>query len=223
LKTDERLRRYAELAVRVGANVAEGQYVMLDGLVEHVPLVRALADAAYAAGASFVDVRYADLHIRRSMIEKGPETALRYTPEWMVQRLELLGAKNGAQIIIVGNPEPELFSDLDQDRLGRAQQVAFDKAHLDNVGARAVSWTIVAYQRRAFRRDPFRRSRHGLDRRPTPHVTLALRRRTDVLRAAARGEPADRGSLHDSRPHTRRGRRARHDRSRAPRHARARS
>lgn len=126
----DRLRRYAELAVRVGANVDEGQYVLVDGLVEHAPLVRAIADAAYAAGARFVDVRYADLHVRRSMIEKGPDDALRYTPEWMVQRLETLSVEEGAQIIIAGYPDPELFADLDQERLGRAQPVAFNEAHI---------------------------------------------------------------------------------------------
>jgi leucyl aminopeptidase (aminopeptidase T) len=42
--------------VRVGANVAPGQLVHVNGgAVEHAPLVRALTRAAYAAGASNVD------------------------------------------------------------------------------------------------------------------------------------------------------------------------
>ena len=39
---DERLERYAELAVRVGANVQEGQEVFVYPLVEHAELGRAL-------------------------------------------------------------------------------------------------------------------------------------------------------------------------------------
>jgi aminopeptidase len=143
--SSDRLRNYAELAVRVGANVGEGQYVLVDGLVEHAPLVRALAEAAYAAGARFVDARYADLHVRHAMIDKAPEETLRFTPPWMVQRLEQVGAESGAQIIVVGNPEPELFADLDQERVGRAQQVAFNEAHLKNVTSRAINWSLVAY------------------------------------------------------------------------------
>ena len=51
-----RLERYAELAVRVGANVQEGQLVTVGGLIEHAPLARALARAAYEAGARYVEV-----------------------------------------------------------------------------------------------------------------------------------------------------------------------
>jgi aminopeptidase len=142
---EDRLERYAQLAVRVGANVAGGQYVLVDGLVEHAPLARRIAQVAYAAGASFVDVRYADLHVRRSMIESGPDEALQYSPEWMVQRLEFARDNNAAQIIIANYPEPELFADLDQDRLGRAQAVAFNEAHMRNVTSRALNWTLIAY------------------------------------------------------------------------------
>ena len=55
---DDRLDRYAELAVRVGANVQEGQQVFVHGLVEHAELVRALTRQAYRAGASYVSVLY---------------------------------------------------------------------------------------------------------------------------------------------------------------------
>ena len=142
--TSDRLSRYAELAVRVGANVREGQYVLVDGLVEHAPFVRALTRAAYKAGARFVDARYADLHVRHSLIEGAPEESLRFTPPWMVQRLEYAGAENAAQILIAGNPDPDLFADLDQERLGSARQVAFNEAHLRNITSRAINWTIVA-------------------------------------------------------------------------------
>ena len=78
--SEDRVRALADLSVRVGANVGEGQYVMVVGLVEHVPLVRAIADVAYGIGARYVDAAYADQHVRRSMIERkvpapGPANA----------------------------------------------------------------------------------------------------------------------------------------------------
>jgi aminopeptidase len=94
----DRLQAYAELTVRVGANVAEGQYVLVMGLVEHAPLVRAVTEAAYDAGAEFVDVWYQDQHTRRSLIAKGPDAALEFTPEWAVHRLAELGERHGAMI-----------------------------------------------------------------------------------------------------------------------------
>src|SRR5207247_4488894 len=76
---DERLERYAELAVRVGANVQPGQLVDVVARVEHAPLVRALARASYRAGARYVDALYIDQHVRRAMIELGPDETLEYT------------------------------------------------------------------------------------------------------------------------------------------------
>jgi len=143
--SDDRLRRYAELAVRVGANVGEGQYVLITGLVEHAPLARVIADAAYDAGASWVDVSYADMYVRRSRIEKGPDEMLDHTPPWSLKLFEELGKQNGAMISITGDPEPELLADLDQGRVGRARQTDAMKAHLHNVMGRHVNWTIVAH------------------------------------------------------------------------------
>jgi len=143
--SDDRLRRYAELAVRVGANVGEGQYVLVTGLVEHAPLARVIADAAYDAGARWVDVTYGDNHVRRSRIEKGPDEMLEHTPPWSLKLFEELGKQNGAMISITGDPTPELLADLDQERVGKARQVDAMKQHLRNVMARQVNWTIVAH------------------------------------------------------------------------------
>ena len=68
---EERLERYADLAVRVGANVQPGQNVVLVALVEHVPVARAVARAAYRAGARHVQSFYSDLHFRRAAVELG--------------------------------------------------------------------------------------------------------------------------------------------------------
>src|SRR5688572_33119042 len=84
--TDSRLDRYAELAVRVGANVAEGQLVDVWGLVQHAPLMRAVTRAAYGAGARYVDVHYVDQHVRHAMIELGTDEVLTWTPPWLLER-----------------------------------------------------------------------------------------------------------------------------------------
>ena len=79
---DERLERYAELAVRVGANVQPGQQVFVHPMVEHADLGRALVRQAYEAGAEYVHVLYRDDHNRHAMIGLGPDSALTYSPEW---------------------------------------------------------------------------------------------------------------------------------------------
>ena len=54
---DARLRAYARLAVEIGINLQPGQRLAINALVEHHPFVRAVAEAAYEAGASYVDVQ----------------------------------------------------------------------------------------------------------------------------------------------------------------------
>jgi aminopeptidase len=143
--SEERLRRYAELAVRVGANVQPGQDLDVQALVEHAPLARAIADVAYEQGARHVDVLYADQHVRRSMIRHATDDVLAWTPPWLLERADHLGRVQGAAIAITGNPEPELLADLDPRRVGMARMVMLTDAHLRHVAKREVAWTIIGY------------------------------------------------------------------------------
>ncbi len=142
---DARLERYAEIAVGVGANVQKDQLVFLVGRVEHAPLMRAIARAAYRAGARHVDAHYLDQHVRRALIELGPDDSLEYTPPWLVERWRRMGDEQGSAIGITGDPEPDLLADLDGERVGRARskELAAEVARHMNEGL--VNWTGVAY------------------------------------------------------------------------------
>src|SRR3954468_13433379 len=140
----ERIDRYADLIVRVGANVQPGQTLFVTALVEHAPLARALSRAAYRAGARLVDVRYADNHLRRSFIESAPDDALSETTPWLMARAEAL-AEGGALIMIAGDPEPELLADLDQTRVGRARPIDAMQVQLRAQNARKINWSIAAF------------------------------------------------------------------------------
>ena len=134
----ERLERYAELAVRVGANVQEGQEVFLYSIPEHADVARALTRQCYRAGAKYVTVVYGDAHVRHAMIELGPDSALTYSPEWMKQ---LAGDMTGNALLgTSGNPEPELFADLDGERLGRAMQVEIAEIRRQQHAENTVNW-----------------------------------------------------------------------------------
>jgi aminopeptidase len=121
---DQRLDSYARLVVRVGLNLQPGQILGVNALIEHAPLARAIAREAYSAGAEYVDVLYTDQHVRRAHIELAGENLLDYSPPWLVKRLRELGEIGGALCSITGNPEPELFADLDGARVGKARMHA---------------------------------------------------------------------------------------------------
>jgi aminopeptidase len=135
---DERLERYAELVVRVGINVQPGQEVFLYPAVEYHELARALARQAYRAGASYVHVLYTDGHVRRAMIELGPDEALTYTPGWLKACVTSLAGN--ALIATSTDPEPDLLADLDGERVGRAVQRELTEVRLQQMAENTVNW-----------------------------------------------------------------------------------
>jgi aminopeptidase len=140
---DRRSERLAQLAVEVGANVQPGQLVVIAGFVEHAPLIREIARAAYRAGARFVEPEYLDRHLTRALIELGPDDSLNYSAPWLMTMLDTLGGERGAYIQVSGDPEPQLLADLPGDRVARARPRDWAERWVRMVGDMAVNWTIV--------------------------------------------------------------------------------
>jgi aminopeptidase len=141
---NERLRRYAELTVSVGANVQPGQLVVITGIVEHAPLMREIARAAYRAGARLVEPYYQDRHFTRALIELGPESSVGEAVPWNLTMLKTLAQQNGAYIQVVADAEPMLLADLDESKVGRwrPREVGAEWGRIIN--DRSVNWTLIA-------------------------------------------------------------------------------
>jgi aminopeptidase len=153
--SDERVDRVAELAVRVGANVDAGQLVVIAGLVEHAPVMRATARAAWQAGARYVDAYYIDNHARRALMEFGSDEALAWTPPWHLERLKRLGDEHGAMISITGDPEPQLLADLPGERVGKTRMIELLQESFRHLNEKLVNWTIIAYPTEGWARTVF--------------------------------------------------------------------
>ena len=141
---DERLRRYAELAVRVGANVQPGQDVVVTCVVEHAPIARQIAREAYRAGARHVIVLYGDLHLRRAAIELGPEEELGWSPPYLLDWMRRWDQERPAIVALTGNPDPDLLSDLDPALVGRAEPKEMRAVTLGHIAASRYNWTVVS-------------------------------------------------------------------------------
>jgi aminopeptidase len=140
----ELISRYAELALEVGVNLERGQELHITAAVEHAPLVREIARRAYEAGARYVSVAYTDDHVRREMLANAPEDTLTWTPPYELARIEHLAENRGAAIRVIGNPDPNLFADLDPERVGGARPLKAAEMWRELVGGRKVAWCIVA-------------------------------------------------------------------------------
>ncbi len=143
MSTDERLDRYAKLAIEVGVNLQPGQDVLIDAAVEHAPLARCIARAAYAAGARYVDVLYQDQRLVRAQVELGSDEGLGWSPPWLVLRLEEAMRRQACRVIVLGDPDPDVMAGLDGGRIARSVPLDVRKAHLRGFNERSVSWTIV--------------------------------------------------------------------------------
>ncbi len=150
---DQRLERYAALAVNIGAAVVPGQLVFINSVLEHAPLARALTRASYDAGARYVDVQYLDRHARRAMIELGPDAALGHTPEWLLERWQAMSGN--AAIATTGDPEPTLLADLPGERVGRARMASLVEVQLALMHEAALNWTGLAFPNPGWARQVF--------------------------------------------------------------------
>jgi len=136
------LRRYAELIVGFGANVQPGQIVAVSTEPGKEPLTRAIAAAAYRAGASFVDVNSFDTYIKRARIEFSQEDYLEVVPSWYAERMLALGEQRCARVGLTGPAAPGLLDDLDPQRVGR-DRLPFLPEAVTVVNARTTNWTAA--------------------------------------------------------------------------------
>ncbi len=138
--------RYADVVVRVGVGLQPGQVAVVVALVEHAELARAVADAAYAAGARRVEVVYGDEHVRRAAIAHGASTALAeggLLDHAVVERFEAAPDET-VYIRLTGNPDQHLFDDLDAAAVVAARPTEVHRRSRAAVMHGGLRWTIVA-------------------------------------------------------------------------------
>jgi len=137
----DRLQRLAELSVH-GANVQEGQIVMVNADIGLEEQARATAAAAYKRGAKFVDVVYFDPHLKRARIENADPDTLDFVPDWYGERVLEHAEQNGARVTLHGVTAPNLLDDLDKKLLGK-DMLPRVKELTKVVGERSTNWCIV--------------------------------------------------------------------------------
>jgi aminopeptidase len=137
------VQRLAELAVRVGVDVQPGQHVVVFGWdVEQAPIVRAVAEAAYAGGARFVSTLYWDQPVKRSRLRHAPAESLGFVPDWWEAITAESVARRSAQIVVWGDPHPELFDDVSPARAA-SDLMPNTPSLMEAAGRGEIAWTIV--------------------------------------------------------------------------------
>jgi aminopeptidase len=145
LSFEQKLDRYAELAVKVGANVQTGQIFVINAMIDAAPLVQLLVRKGYEAGAKQVIVKYSDETVNRLRFEMAPEESFDELPKWHAAEMEEL-AENNAVFLTILSSSPDLMKGIDPSRIS-ANQSSFGQAmakYRQYLQADKMSWTGIA-------------------------------------------------------------------------------
>ncbi len=141
LTMERRVARLAELSVH-GANVQEGQIVLVGAEIGLEEQARATAAAAYRRGAKFVDVAYFDPYLKRARIENADPETLGFVPRWYGERVLENAEQNGASISLRGVTAPNLMDGLDERLVGKDILPRVREAS-KVVAERSINWCVV--------------------------------------------------------------------------------
>ena len=149
--SQESLQKYAELVVRVGLNLREGQRLLINSLttrgvlLHNAPLVREVAKAAYKAGARYVDVLWSDEELLKTRVQMAPRDSFDEFSDWQVKAAMDLFEQDGASLTIRSN-NPDLMDGKDPEILGQIQKVYLERYedYANLIGRNKINWLVIA-------------------------------------------------------------------------------
>jgi aminopeptidase len=136
------IERFADLVVQAGVNVQPGQGVVVDTDTAHLEIARAVVEAAYRAGAAWVETNWTDGPMQRSAVDHADVEDLSRTRPWALARIEEWAAAGVASIALVGDADPHLFDGADPKKVA-ARRWEEAQARRRALFGR-MRWTVVA-------------------------------------------------------------------------------
>ncbi|MFC7391646.1 aminopeptidase [Scopulibacillus cellulosilyticus] len=152
----EKIEKYAELVVKIGLNIQEGQKLIVNSPLEAAPFTRAVVREAYQNGAKKVHVEWSDSPTGRIQFEEQPEESLKEVPKWRVAMFEELVENHGAILQITGS-DPNAYAGVDPKRIQISQQASgqalkfFQEAQLKG----DIHWCIAGVPTEAWAKQVF--------------------------------------------------------------------
>lgn len=139
------LDRYADLAVRVGVGLREGQRLLLRSPVSAAPVARRIVAAAYRAGAPYVQVMWSDEEVAKARYLLAPDGSFGEVPFGQADAMEGM-AERGDALVSISASDPEALAAADPERVatGRAALQQALAPFTRHVMADRIPWTILA-------------------------------------------------------------------------------
>ena len=177
-----KLDRLAEVAVRVGLNLAPGQDLLITAPMVALPLVRRIAAHAYKAGAGIVTPFFSDEEITLSRYRHAADDSFDRAAGWLYQGMASAFGANTARLAVVGD-NPMLLANEDPAKVARANKansIAYQPA-LQRIVNFETNWNIVSYPGAAWAKQMF----------PDDAEDVAVAKLADAIFAASRVDRDD--------------------------------
>lgn len=143
--TKKQLAKFAEIAVRIGANLQPGQELVLSAPVECAEFARLIVKEAYKAGGKRVTVKWGDDIIARTIMEEESIESLTEHPQWTIDRAHY-EVDTRVAFLFVAASDPMLYEGIDDDKLTqfmRSRMKTFKFSSEARAGNHC-RWTIVS-------------------------------------------------------------------------------
>jgi aminopeptidase len=144
LSFEKQLQNYADLIVKVGLNLQRGQSLWINAAVEEPELTRLVAEAAYKAGAYYVNIIWVDDAVTLSRFKYAPKESFTHFPAWMKEAFNL-EMKKGDALLSIRSSDPELLKGQDPESIATAEKTAREafKPRMKKVLTSEVNWCVV--------------------------------------------------------------------------------
>ncbi len=141
-----KLEKLAEVAIKVGLQLQQGQDLVITAPVVALPLVRLITKHAYLSGAGLVSTFYSDEETTLARYQYGSDESFDRASGWLYDGMAKAYEKGAARLAIAGD-NPMLLSEQDPSKVGRANRANSTayKPALEKISNFDINWNIVSY------------------------------------------------------------------------------
>ncbi len=177
-----KLERLAEVVVKVGLNLQQGQDLVMTAPIVALPIVRRIVEHAYKAGAGLVTPIFSDDELTLSRYRYAPDLSFDRAEDWLYEGMAKAYAGNAARLAVRGD-NPMLLANEDPakvSRANRATSTAYRPA-LEKITGFDINWNLIAYPTPAWAKLVF----------PNEPEDVAVAKLADAIFAASRVDRDD--------------------------------
>lgn len=150
------LEKYAQLIVKRGINIQQGQTLVISSPIECAAFVRLVARIAYLEGARDVVLNWKDELFSKIRFSYAPDAVFSEFPAWQ-QEFFVSYVKQGAAFLTISASDPELLKDVNPERVAEVQKTSTKalQEFRERLMSNRNTWCVVSIPTQAWAKKVF--------------------------------------------------------------------